>query len=152
MLALDAEDRFGKRSRLWVDESDECFETEEDLFDQKNDASFEELCGVAIFADDGSENLTKDDESWGLLNGQILARVFHFLRSDMKALASSAATCKRWNAAVKFYKNICRNVDVSSFGASCSDAMFRSIMVSLICNSQFTFTLWKFNKYLIFAL
>lgn len=152
MFALDAEDRFGKRSRSWLDESDECFETEEDLFDQKNDVSFEELCGVAIFADDGSENSTKDDESWGLLNGQILARVFHFLRSDMKALASSAATCKRWNAAVKFYKHICRNVDVSSFGASCSDAMFRSIMVSLICNSQLTFSLWKFIKYLIFAL
>lgn len=127
-----------------VDESDEFFETEEDLFDQKNDDSFEELCGAAVFADDSSKNSAKDGDSWGLLNGQILARVFHFLKSDTKALSSSAATCKRWNTAVKFYKQICRHVDVSSFGASCSDTMFRSIMVSLMCTSQLAFTLLIF--------
>lgn len=99
------------------------------LSEKKNDPYFDDLCGEATFLDDNSTRSEAENENWGLLNGQILARVFHFMRSDMKSLISSAATCKRWNFAAKFYRNLCTQVDLSSSGPSCTDSMFRNIMV-----------------------
>ncbi|KAG0503619.1 hypothetical protein HPP92_003691 [Vanilla planifolia] len=123
-----SDERPGKRARLLVDESDACSETDE-VSVPKNDCSFEELWTDSVFVDEHDKYNSAYDESWGFLSNHILARVFHFLKSDMNALTSSSVTCKRWNDAVKFYKSICRHVDLSAFGSNCSDNMFRSIMV-----------------------
>ncbi|XP_029117517.2 histone-lysine N-methyltransferase ATXR3 [Elaeis guineensis] len=125
----DGTSRSAKRVRLLADESDGDYEMEDDLLaGQKNDCSFEELCDEADFVEDIGTGSETENESWGLLKGHVLARVFHFLRADMKSLISSAATCKRWNAVVKFYRNLCRHVDLSNTGPRCTDSMFRSIM------------------------
>lgn len=119
-----------KRARLLADESDGDYEMEDDLLaGQSNDCSFEELCDEAAFIEDIGTGSETENESWGMLNGHVLARVFHFLRADMKSLMSSAATCKRWNVVVKFYKNLCRHVDLSNTSPRCTDSMFQSIMV-----------------------
>ncbi|KAF8369961.1 hypothetical protein HHK36_032009 [Tetracentron sinense] len=119
----------GKRARILVDGSEEDYEMEEDLLkSQKDDYMFEDLCGEATFVQESSANPEAEKESWGLLNGHILARVFHFLRADIKSLTSSASTCKWWNAAVKFYKDISRQVDLSFAGPNCTDSMFGNIM------------------------
>ncbi|XP_077254002.1 histone-lysine N-methyltransferase ATXR3-like [Tasmannia lanceolata] len=121
--------RAGKRGRLLFDESEEDYEMDEDLqTSQKNDFLFEELCGEAAIGGENSVGSQIETESWGLLNGRILARVFHFLRSDLKSLAFSAATCKCWNTALKFYRDISRQVDFSSAGPNCKDSMFSNIM------------------------
>ncbi|XP_008793621.3 histone-lysine N-methyltransferase ATXR3-like [Phoenix dactylifera] len=125
----DGISRSAKRARLLADESDGASEMEDDLLaGQKNDCSFDHLCGDAVFIEDNCIGSKTENESWGLLNGRILGRVFHFLKADMKSLISSAATCKHWNAVVKFYKNLCRHVDLSNAGSRCSDSMFLSIM------------------------
>lgn len=116
--------RAGKRARFLVDESDEDDEMEGDaLTYQKIEFSFEDLCGEGA-------SVQTESESWGLLGDTILARVFHFLRSDLRSLAFSAATCKCWSTAVKFYRDISRQVDLSSMGSDCTDSMFQNIMVN----------------------
>lgn len=123
--------REGKRSRFLVDESDEDSEMEDALLsNEKNDWSFEDLCGEADIFQDNATSQTENG-SWGLLNGHILARVFHFLKGDMKSLLSSATTCKHWNASVNFYRSICRHVDLSSVGPKCTDTVLQSLMVGL---------------------
>ncbi|XP_010267835.1 PREDICTED: histone-lysine N-methyltransferase ATXR3-like isoform X2 [Nelumbo nucifera] len=120
--------RVSKRARLLIDEIEEECEMEEDLLtSQKDDYSFEELCGDATFDEENTAS-PETGESWGLLSRKVLARVFHFLRADMKALAFSAATCKCWNTVVKFYKGISKKVDLSSIGPNCTDSMFQNIM------------------------
>ncbi|XP_043725695.1 histone-lysine N-methyltransferase ATXR3-like isoform X3 [Telopea speciosissima] len=120
--------RAGKRARMVVNGSEEDDEVEEDLIKLKYDCSFEDLCGDTIF-DGGNDASPKvESEIWGLLNCRILARVFHFLGADLKSLVFSAATCKRWNAAARFYKDICRQIEFSSLGPKCTDSMFLSIM------------------------
>ncbi|XP_068639387.1 histone-lysine N-methyltransferase ATXR3-like [Aristolochia californica] len=96
----------------------------------KCDLLFEDLCGEAAFdqKNDQGADAQAESESWGLLNRLVLARVFHLLRTDFKSLAFSAATCKCWNRAVKFYRGISRHVDFSPLGSECTDAMFRNIM------------------------
>ncbi|XP_020270405.1 histone-lysine N-methyltransferase ATXR3-like isoform X2 [Asparagus officinalis] len=122
-LKSDDNYRAGKRARLLFDESDGDSEME-----GKGDPSFDDLCGEVTFVDGNSASPDVGNKNWGLLNGHILARVFHFIRSDMKSLVSSAATCKRWNLAAKFYRNLCTQVDLSSVGPICTDSMFRNIM------------------------
>ncbi|KAF6173975.1 hypothetical protein GIB67_039926 [Kingdonia uniflora] len=114
--------RAAKRSRVWVDDNEEEYNVKDD--------NFEELCGDSTFKEEncGSCTAEAEMENWGLLNGQILARVFHFLRSDMKSLAFSAASCKHWNSAVNSYRGISRLVDFSDAGLNCTDFMFRKIM------------------------
>ncbi|XP_072970042.1 histone-lysine N-methyltransferase ATXR3 [Typha angustifolia] len=125
----DGVPRSAKRARLLADESDGDSEMEEDLLNiQKNNCSFEDICGEVIFSEDSHTSCENENEGWGLLNGHILARVFHFLRTDVKSLLSSAATCKRWNTAAKFYKSVSHLVDLSSAGPKCTDKNFRSIM------------------------
>ncbi|KAJ4851262.1 hypothetical protein Tsubulata_019950, partial [Turnera subulata] len=117
--------RAGKRARLQVDESDMDFELEEDLQTvQKDDTTFEQLCGDATF----SSCRESDMGNWGLLEGHVLARVFHCLRSDVKSLALASLTCKHWRAAVNFYRDISIQVDLSPIGAKCTDTMTRNIM------------------------
>lgn len=112
---------------------------EEDLLvDKKNDPSFDDLCGEASFVDGDCASSEVENQNWGLLNGRILARVFHFIRSDMKSLISSAATCKRWNLAAKLYRNLCTQVDLSSAGPGCTDSMFWNIMVGYLFSFFFS--------------
>ncbi|GAB4825090.1 hypothetical protein Ancab_007965 [Ancistrocladus abbreviatus] len=119
----------GKRARLMVDGSEEEYEMGEGLHSFQNDVpSFEDLCGEASFFNEEAEHSESKVLSWGLLDGYILARIFHFLRADLKSLAFAAATCKHWRAAVGFYKNICCQVDFSSAGCNCTDSIFGSIM------------------------
>ncbi|XP_042407759.1 histone-lysine N-methyltransferase ATXR3-like isoform X1 [Zingiber officinale] len=119
----------GKRPRLLIGDSDEDSEMGEAiLMKEKLDLSFEDLyCESDIFADIVTTSLA-ENENWGLLNAPILARTFHFLKSDMKSLVYSAATCKHWNTSVNFYRNICKNADLSSVGPKCTDAVFRMLM------------------------
>uniref|UniRef100_A0A5B6ZPZ1 Putative histone-lysine N-methyltransferase ATXR3 n=1 Tax=Davidia involucrata TaxID=16924 RepID=A0A5B6ZPZ1_DAVIN len=107
--------RAGKSARLLVGGSEEEY-------------TFDDLCGdVAFYKEDnaGSENETG---SWGTLDGHVLARVFHFLRADVKSLVSAALTCKHWRAVVKFYKDISRQVDLSSVAPNCRDSTVCNIM------------------------
>lgn len=106
-------------------------EMEEDTL-HKVETTFEQLCGDTNFHREESMCSEIEAGSWGLLDGHMLARVFHFLRSDMKSLVFASLTCKHWRAAVSFYKGISIQVDLSSVGLNCTDLMVRSIMVSFI--------------------
>ncbi|GAB4859487.1 hypothetical protein Ancab_010954 [Ancistrocladus abbreviatus] len=119
----------GKRARLMFDGSAEGYEMGEGVHSwQHYVPSFEDLCGNASFLNEVAEYSENKMVNWGLLDRHILARIFYFLRADVKSLAFTASTCKHWRAAVGFYKNICWQVDVSSVGCSCTDSVFGSIM------------------------
>ncbi|KAA8524558.1 hypothetical protein F0562_010981 [Nyssa sinensis] len=118
----------GKRVRLLVDGSEE-YEMENEISTVKKDEyMFDDLCSDTKFCKEenaGSENVMG---SWGLLDGHVLARVFHFLRADMRALVFAALTCKHWRAVVRFYKDISRQVDLSSVAPNCTDSTIWNIM------------------------
>ncbi|KAI3862666.1 hypothetical protein MKX03_018079 [Papaver bracteatum] len=118
----------GKRARLH--DSEEDFDSEDLKAIQKDEFSFEDFLGDATMTQEDDRNSEVEKEGWGLLSGRILMQIFHSLRGDMKSLAFSAATCKHWNSAVKFYKGVSRQVDLSAAGPNCSDAMFLEIMNS----------------------
>lgn len=134
-IMLNAEDgvdnvRAGKRARLLFDENGEEINCEEDLiYGQLNGCAFEDICTETTLFPVCNISPQAENENWGLLDGRILARVFHFLRSDMRSLAFSAAACKHWKIAANFYKSISRCVDLSSAGPACTDYMFRAVMV-----------------------
>ncbi|KAM7271013.1 hypothetical protein ACFE04_030227 [Oxalis oulophora] len=98
---LEGDPRSGKRARLLVDECGDEYETE-----YKDELTFEDLCGNSIF-DRENQSASSETEagSWGLLGGRMLARVFHFLRSDLKSLSFASSTCKHWRDTVKIYKD-----------------------------------------------
>ncbi|KAG7022888.1 Histone-lysine N-methyltransferase ATXR3, partial [Cucurbita argyrosperma subsp. argyrosperma] len=124
----DGSARSAKRARVVFDESEDDYEVDEDLLHQhqKDEISFEDLCVDATFHGEGSTSL--EVESWGFLDGHILARIFHFLQSDLKSLSFASVTCKHWRAAVRFYKDISRQVDLSSLGPNCTNSTFLNIM------------------------
>ncbi|XP_050206422.1 histone-lysine N-methyltransferase ATXR3 [Mercurialis annua] len=118
-----------KRARLQVDGSDEDYIIDEDVHSfQKDETTFEELCGDSVFH--GEKSACSDTElgSWGLLDGHMLARVFHYMRSDMKSLVFASLTCKHWRAAATFYKDITQQVDFSKLGPNCTDLLIWNIM------------------------
>ncbi|GFS31876.1 SET domain protein 2 [Actinidia rufa] len=117
----------GKRARLLVDGNEDDYGMEEEPALQE-DCTFDDLCSDAIFPKEENAGSEVESMSWGLLDGQVLARVFHVLRTDVKSLLYAALTCKHWRAVCKFYKDISRQVDLSSVGSSCTDAMIRNIM------------------------
>ncbi|KAL5731042.1 hypothetical protein ACHQM5_003804 [Ranunculus cassubicifolius] len=118
----------GKRARLMGDSEDD-YDLEGDVLrDLKDDCMFDDLCGDTTFSPEMDTRSDSKSDSWGLLNGTILARVFHFLRADMKSIVFSAATCRHWNAAAKFYRDISKQVDLSDMGPDCTDSMFRTVM------------------------
>ncbi|XP_044501413.1 histone-lysine N-methyltransferase ATXR3-like isoform X2 [Mangifera indica] len=117
----------GKRARLCV-ESEEDDEMEEHMLTIQDESSFEDLCVDASFHREESAGSETESGSWGLLDGHMLARVFHFLRSDMKSLTFASLTCKHWRAAVRFYKDISRQVDLSSVGPNCTDSAAWNIL------------------------
>ncbi|XP_031254562.1 histone-lysine N-methyltransferase ATXR3 isoform X2 [Pistacia vera] len=119
--------RAGKRARLLVDESEEDDEME-DVRTIQDESTFEDLCGDASFLGEERAGSETESGSWGLLDGHMLARVFHFLRSDMKSLTIASLTCKHWRTAVRFYKDISRQVDLSSVGPNCTDSAIWNIL------------------------
>lgn len=124
--------RAGKRARFLVDGSEEDYEMEEDIpTAQNDDYLFDDLCGDATFCKEDNTGSEVDIGCWGLLDGLVLARVFHFLRADIKSLVYAALTCKHWRSVSKFFKDICRQADLSSVGPNCTDTMISSILVSL---------------------
>lgn len=151
----EGDSRAGKRARLLVNESDDDDETEEDLQRIQDESTFEDLCGDVSFPGEESAGSAIESGGWGLLDGHTLAHVFHFLRSDMKSLTIASLTCRHWRAAVRFYKGISRQVDLSSVGPNCTDSLIRKILVSLVhvCCEQHHkyFTLCKFLLDLLLA-
>ncbi|KAK1279291.1 putative histone-lysine N-methyltransferase ATXR3 [Acorus gramineus] len=117
-----------KRARLMVNENDDYYDMGDDLLIGNKNDSFDELCGEVTFEAENIPSSLSESEEWGLLDGHVLARVFHFLRTDVRALVSSAATCKHWKSAIKFYKDISRHIDLSSAGPECTDSIFWSII------------------------
>ena len=101
------------------------------------DPSFEDLCGSIAFRRE-SECSKAVSGSWGLLDGHILARIFHFLRSDIKSLVFASSTCKHWRSATCFYKNVSVRVDLSTMGSKCTDSVIGSVMVSF-CYLMFSY-------------
>lgn len=129
--------RLGKRRRLLVDESEENYESEDDIPSVQNDEClFEDLCKDVTFPKEDKTGSKSEVGSWGLLDGLVLARVFHFLRTDLKSLVHAESTCKHWRCVSKFYKNLCVQADLSSVASSCTDSVICSILVS------FTFLLF----------
>lgn len=118
-------DQANKRARLVGDGVDGDNELEDDLSTLEKEAiSFEDLCVDATFF---REKSVVENENWGLLDGQVLARVFHFLRTDIKSLVYANLTCKHWRSIVTFYKDISRQADLSSV-SNCTDSMIQNIM------------------------
>lgn len=135
LFLIEVDARGAKRARLMVDDSEEDMEDEQMAV--KADSTFEELCGEAVFCREESLNSESGNGGWGSLDGQVLARVFHFLRADMKSLVFASVTCKHWRSAVRFYRNISRQIDFSSFGPECTD----SIILNTVVYSPFLFPL-----------
>ncbi|KAI9379093.1 hypothetical protein POPTR_017G041100v4 [Populus trichocarpa] len=126
-LKSEIDARAGKRARMQPAQNDEDYEMEEGTL-HKDETTFEQLCGDTNFHREESMCSEIEAGSWGLLDGHMLARVFHFLRSDMKSLVFASLTCKKWRSAVSFYKGISIQVDLSSGAPNCTDMMVRSIM------------------------
>ncbi|KAK7257506.1 hypothetical protein RIF29_31531 [Crotalaria pallida] len=124
----EGDTRASKRARMQVDESEDSEFEDSSLTIEKGESSFEDLCGYATFS--GEESVINDPEmgSWGFLDGHMLARVFHFLRSDLKSLVFASMTSKHWRASVRFYKEISRQVNLSCLGHSCIDSVMWNIM------------------------
>ncbi|GLT87043.1 hypothetical protein SLE2022_051450 [Rubroshorea leprosula] len=121
--------RAGKRARAMIDGSEEDNEMEEELLStQKDDTTFEDLFGDATYDKEHSSCSRIGMPNWGLLEGHLLARVFHFMRSDLKSLAFASLTCQHWRAAVRYYKGISRQVDLSAMGPNCTDPIIWNIM------------------------
>ncbi|PWA74297.1 F-box domain, cyclin-like protein [Artemisia annua] len=121
-------DQASKRARFMADGVDGDYELEDDATPlDKEVCVFEDLCGDATFCREKSLDSVVENENWGLLDGQVLARIFHFLRADIKALVYANLTCKHWRYAVKFYKDISRQADLSSV-SNCTDSMIHNIM------------------------
>ncbi|KAL9322543.1 hypothetical protein ACSQ67_010596 [Phaseolus vulgaris] len=118
-----------KRARMLVDDSDEDSDLEDgDFTIEKDESSFEDLCGDATLPEDEIGVTDSQMGSWDNLDGRVLARIFHFLKSDLKSLVFASMTCKRWRASVRFYKEMSIQVNLSSLGHSCTDTMLWNIL------------------------
>ncbi|XP_057728916.1 histone-lysine N-methyltransferase ATXR3 [Arachis stenosperma] len=123
----DGDARATKRARMLVD-GEEDSEFEDGPTIEKDETTFEDLCGDATFIREAIGLTDSEVATWGLLDGHMLARIFHFLRSDLKSLVFASITCKHWRTAVRFYKEVSRHVNLSSLGHSCTDSMLLNIM------------------------
>lgn len=121
------------------------FEMEEKQSSIMDDSTFEDLCGDARFYDKKTVSAQSESGRWALLDGHLLARIFHFLKSDLRSLSFASLTCKHWRAAVGFYKGILKQVDLSSMGSSCLDSVMWSIMVGFM----FYFSIQVFLFFLV---
>ncbi|CAM8985479.1 unnamed protein product [Rhodiola kirilowii] len=109
------------RARVTLLEYEEENYLDETVAEHDGELSFDELCaGVKFSKEETSYSAVSG--TWGILNSHILARVFHFLKADMKSLAYASLTCKKWRSAVRLYKSISRHVDLSSVAPICTDS------------------------------
>lgn len=107
---------------------------DEDLLTFVNDdCEFDELRADATFTKGDEVDSEVESGSWDLLDGNILARVFHFLRADVKSLFYAGLTCKHWRSVVKYYKDISRQIDFSTIAPNCFDSVILKIMVTNAC-------------------
>ncbi|CAI9090330.1 OLC1v1025081C1 [Oldenlandia corymbosa var. corymbosa] len=114
--------RTGKRQHMDGSE-DECEMEDVPLQDE---LSFDDVCNTATFGEESSDSEVGAGP-WVQLEGRVLARVFHFLRADMKSLVNVAMTCKIWRSVLNCYKKASRQIDLSSI-PQCNDAMLQNIM------------------------
>ncbi|KAL2938051.1 Histone-lysine N-methyltransferase ATXR3 [Bienertia sinuspersici] len=117
-----------KRCRTLIDEVDEDYEMAEGLSPLYVEPSFEDLCGNFKICKIENECFGTELRCWGLLDGHVLARIFHFLRTDVKSLVFASSTCKHWRTAVGFYKSVSVRVDLSTMGSICTDSIVGSVM------------------------
>ncbi|KAL0328237.1 UNVERIFIED_CONTAM: Histone-lysine N-methyltransferase ATXR3, partial [Sesamum calycinum] len=125
-----------KRTR--INGTGEEYEMEEDVLSFQNDeCEFDDLCGDVTFRKGEAVDSEVERGSWDLLDGHVLARVFHFLRADIKSLSYAALTCKHWQSVVKFYKDVSRQVDFGAIAPNCSNSVVLKIMVRYVMRCVF---------------
>jgi [histone H3]-lysine4 N-trimethyltransferase ATXR3 len=107
-------------SNIWGDE--------DPMVTKMKECSFEELKSGAHLAEE-SPTAAVSGENWDSLDRGLLARVFHYLKADIRSIQSATSTCKSWYDASLFYKSMCQLIDLSSAGTKCNDMIFRAIMV-----------------------
>lgn len=138
-MFLEEDTHVKKRCCTVSDGAEEDFEVAEGLpLLYHRDSSFEDLCGSATFCKQESDCSKTEVGSWGLLDGHILARIFHFLRTDVKSLVFASSTCKHWRSSVVFYKSLSVRIDLSTMGSKCTDSVIRSVMVG-VCYLSFSY-------------
>lgn len=106
--------------------------------------SFDEISSDTNFNGEERAGANIGTGNWDGLNGQVLARIFHFLRADMKSLVNVGLTCRLWRSVLHCYQNISRKVDLSSIALSCNDAVMWSMMVNFISTS---FSMFSYCSY-----
>ncbi|KAL3647172.1 hypothetical protein CASFOL_008140 [Castilleja foliolosa] len=116
-----------KRARIHGFEEE--YKMVEDVPDVQNvECEFDDLCGHVTFSGGVEVDSVVERGSWDLLDGHTLARVFHFLKADIKSLCYAALTCRHWRSVAKFYKDISRQVDFCAIAPKCSDSVILKIM------------------------
>ncbi|KAH6780543.1 hypothetical protein C2S52_011780 [Perilla frutescens var. hirtella] len=122
-------DHFRASKRARIDGIEEEYEMDDDVLSLQNDkCEFDELCADVSFRKGDEVDSDLERGSWDLLDGNILARIFHFLRADVKSLFYAALTCKHWRSVVQYYKDISRQIDFCAIGPNCSDSTILKIM------------------------
>ncbi|CAA0808615.1 Histone-lysine N-methyltransferase ATXR3 [Striga hermonthica] len=119
-------ERFHANKRARIHGFDE-YEVAEDVTDSFVECQFDDLCGDVTFGGVELDSVVERG-SWDILDGHVLARVFHFLKADVKSLFYAALTCKHWRSVVTFYKDISRQVDFCTIAPRCSDSVVLKIM------------------------
>ncbi|XP_051140439.1 histone-lysine N-methyltransferase ATXR3 isoform X21 [Andrographis paniculata] len=115
-----------KRARLTEIEE---YDVEEDMQTIENEmCAFDDLRGDATFRRLDDVDPKDVGGVWDLLDGHVLARVFHFLRADLKSLFFAGLTCKHWRSVMKFYKDITRQINFCALAPKCSDSVILKIM------------------------
>ncbi|XP_027061687.2 histone-lysine N-methyltransferase ATXR3-like [Coffea arabica] len=118
-------DQMRASKRLRIDGSEDEYEMEDVSAPLKDEWSFDDICGDGNFSEAEAEY---QNGSWADLGDRVLARIFHFLRADLKSFAIVALTCKHWRYVLKYFKQVSRQVDLSSIASNCNDASLWNIM------------------------
>ena len=126
-------DQMRASKRLRIDGSEDEYEMEDVSAPLKDEWSFDDICGDGNFSEAEAEY---QNGIWADLGDRVLARIFHFLRADLKSFAIVASTCKHWRYVLKYYKQVSRQVDFSSIASNCNDASLWNIMVILCSYKQ----------------
>lgn len=121
-------DQFRASKRPRVDGTEEDYEMENISISMEEEYSFDDMSSDTNFNGEEGAGANFGTGTWNGLDGHVLARIFHFLRSDMKSLVNIGLTCRLWRSVLDCYKNISRKVDLSSIALSCNDAVLWNIM------------------------
>lgn len=125
-------DQYRASKRLRIDGIEDDYEMDDISTSVMEEYSFDDICSDANFSGEEGVDAKTEIQSWNRLDGHLLARVFHFLRADMKSLASVGQTCRHWRSTLNCYRNVSRQVDLSSIALGCNDAIMLSILVKFI--------------------